>query len=482
MSRDNTNYDDILIICKNCELFLSPLDMVNHSVSCKSDKHFIDRLKEEIISLKFQNKMLSHIVKQNTNIPLDSVMNVKDNDICITDLENCSLSVVVKDLMQNVKRYELCKNTPLSKISKKPIYRTIKGKIEHIEENPEIKNKEIKRVDREIQTTIEEKFETKEKILEDIENCFNELKIKRIYRNTLKNMKSIRKGLISRISIFEYEIWIKSHFQRLKLFIESKGIKNKKLKEILNTSLSTLDLRFLRYDTYFQYSLNQEEIKNVKWSIKYQNPQKKEFIPFSKEDVFKQFHNYAFSILPLWKMVEYIFFNRYKFNNIIYLNVPKSTDEDPYSFYILDSINNDIRNWGIQHRLGDLCIDFCHNLKLYGIELFRKVYFDVYQDNEFRDGYMNGIPLFEQDTIQLLKNIKELLYPILFRNKMRKLVKSQSTYTPSDLDKFHIISDDPIQKRALNKENQDDNELLDVADQLFDTISENQKIKFWDCV
>ena len=108
--------------------------------------------------------------------------------------------------------------------------------------------------------------------------------------------------------------------------------------------------------------------------------------------------------------------------------------------------------------------------------MFRKIYKDVFNDNEFRKDFLKRSQITECECEQLLQNIHLLSHPQEFSKQLRKWVKTISTFTPSENDKFNICSDDSLQrKRFADKE---DIDMLDVIKQLFDGISSEDAVDF----
>ena len=66
--------------------------------------------------------------------------------------------------------------------------------------------------------------------------------------------------------------------------------------------------------------------------------------------------------------------NTYGYNNIIYLPWPKSTKEDPYSFYTLDKFSKDKRLWSMDCRLEDFTLGLSRSILPYAISIFKIMY------------------------------------------------------------------------------------------------------------
>ena len=78
---------------------------------------------------------------------------------------------------------------------------------------------------------------------------------------------------------------------------------------------------------------------------------KKTYEVFNRDDIFTLYSTYNISLFNVVDYIKILIPNKYGINNLIYLDVPKSTIEDPYSFYYLEQINgnNEIED-GLQIR------------------------------------------------------------------------------------------------------------------------------------
>ena len=130
-------------------------------------------------------------------------------------------------------------------------------------------------------------------------------------------------------------------------------------------------------------------------------------------------------------------------------------------------------------RLEDFSNTFIDNILPYLINLFRKLYFDVFRDNEYRKDYKSKNILTECDCEQLLENIYKLANQKDFCNFLRNLVKNKATYFPTENDKCNLLGDDNMQKKrfASNKETSDN--IINIIKRLFDGISSEDAVDFY---
>ena len=195
----------------------------------------------------------------------------------------------------------------------------------------------------------------------------------------------------------------------------------------------------------------------------------KNYSIFNCLSICKLFYNYGSVMFSFRQLINIFLFNKYGFNNVIYLPLSKNTVEDPYSFYILTSTDKGKRWWTMDCRLENLTTDMISQIKPYMIGVFKKIYRDVFGDNEFRHTYHETCQITEYDCEQLLLNIILLSKPKTFSKLLRDIVKDKGTISSTDIDKFNLIGDDNHQRKRFNEK--DDIDLADEIKQLFDGIS-----------
>ena len=185
----------------------------------------------------------------------------------------------------------------------------------------------------------------------------------------------------------------------------------------------------------------------------------------------------GFVLLPLRKNLTRYLFNKYDFNNVIYLPLPKNSEDDPFSFYILERVNKDKRYWKMDCRLEVMSNNIITHVLPYLISMFRKLYHDVFGDNEFRQDYNKKTQLTECDCEQLLQNIILMGQPKEFCNIVRNLVKDKATYYPTEKDKFNLYGDDSLQRKRFQE--REEIELVEIIKQLFDGITAEETVDFY---
>ena len=170
-------------------------------------------------------------------------------------------------------------------------------------------------------------------------------------------------------------------------------------------------------------------------------------------------------------------FNKYGFYNLVYVPVKNSTELDPYSFYYLEQLRNDKRCWKMDCRLEETGNKIISNVKSFLVQIFRKIYLHIFNDNNYRKDYEKIIPAINQELDQLLQNILILSKPISFCNTLRDIVKEIATYIPTEKDKFNLYADDILQRKRYQAKEKF--EPYDILCDLFDCISTEEAVDFY---
>jgi hypothetical protein len=444
----------------------------------------VDELKQQLGDLqpqlrweRLQKAIFAHIVRNNTDIPIDNMIEQAEDGIHVYNYEGGNLPVIIHSELKGKKGKKKKYNLGRTKKIKK-VYRTVKNKIDLVEEKPELVEEQVKHVD-EVLEEEREQFESKDIILANIEELFETVQNSRIYSKSLEKMRSIRGQLLGQLSITEYTELVQSHLKRLKNIIKEKDFKGKKLRKVVTKALSPLDMRLTFYGEFYNTTLDVDERHTLKIALDINTPHPKEYLPFDKHKLFEQFHNYSIALFPLKELIQRILINRYGFHNVIYLPMPKSSDTDPYSFYSLDAVSKGVRQWKMESRMEEFCLDFADNVRGYCISLFRKIYLSVFNDNEYREDFTNHGQIMNEDVEQLIQNIQLLSQPIDFRCMMKEMIKTNATIQPTDFDKCHLTGDDQLQQRSMKDEVENDDELGNASIQMFDNVNNTNALSFW---
>jgi hypothetical protein len=351
-------------------------------------------------------------------------------------------------------------------------YRKVKQTIDRTEKDlTKTLNEYIKIVDKETEQIVYNNFDVSYKeITENIELYFSQIENTRIYTKSLKNIKDARSKLLGKLNIDEYVKLLLLHIQRLQLIFLDKNYDNKKTTNIISQSLTSLDMRLIFYGEYYNTNIELDDIEKFRLAISVLIEYPKQFTVYSPPFIYNNFKNYSICLFNLKKCIEQIVINKYGFNNIIYLQYIKSKENDPYSFYTLDKVDTK-RCWRMECRLEDFTNDFIDEIKPYCVELFRKIYKDVFSDNTYRTDYKHKTQITQFDCEQLLQNILTISQPIKLCKLFQSIIVKNCTFTPTDRDKFNLCGDDRLQQKRFISNSEDINNMHNTIKQLFNNIS-----------
>lgn len=443
-----------------------------------SKNETISKLKLALQVEKFKSQLFYNIITQNTDIKLENVYQETENGIQISNFEGGNVSVIVQDLLET-KHYTI---STKKKTEKQPgkNFRTIKNQVELVEEKPEAQEEKIKQVEEAMEEFVQEnKLDVSYKeTVDSIENIFEEVIKNRIYKKFLSNMKEYRSKLLGKLNLTEYTKLIKSHITRLEAIFTNKKYDQKKIVNTVTLSLSSLDQRLVYYGQYYNSELEPDEIQKLDVCLKVNMDYPRRYVPFVQTEICVTICNYSMCLFPVKKMIKQILVNPYGFPNLVYVHLEKSTPEDPFSFYSLEKIDAEgKRLWKMECRLDELSKFISEQLRVYSINLFRKIYFDVFSDNIYREDYTDKSFAMQHDCEQLLLNIIALSKQKSFCDMIRRTVFKYSTIQPSKIDKFNFTRDDPIVKRNFQEDNK--TTITDTIKRVFDDISDEDAEKIW---
>ena len=473
----------------------------------------------------FKNKIYRHIISQNTSILIDDVLVEKEDGIHVYNVKGGSIPVFVHENVKGEEGLAITQNlipiketvhlarrsTPKKPIIQKPKKVQLPPEIEEVEVKVRVevevdadaeKAKPKKQSYRSIKTRldlvaepsdediavkmdlVDAEFEDQVEQFGDLEQaqkaftqCFSTLKQSRIYTKVLGELRAERWKIFGRMSLAAYQQLLTEHIQIAEDIFRDKNYPMKKSVSIISKGLSPLESRIVAYGNYTGSHLEIDEIQRLETVLDLSALRDKEYVPFVNEKLCENFYNYGAVLFPIRSIITRYMFNCYGFNNVVYLPLPKSSEDDPYSFYVLERVNKEKRYWKMDCRLEDFSTNIVVRVLPYMVSMFRKLYRDVFGDNEFRADYMNKCQLTEGDCEQLLHNILLLGQPKEFCNAMRNLVRKEASYTPTENDKFNLYGDDALQRKRFQEKEEID--LVEIIKQIFDGITSVEAVDFY---
>ena len=514
-------YKNILFTCKNCNystVGIKNIDM--HIKTCKNDNsdndsyELISDDEDENEKLKILNRIenkLDSLIKNNIKVeksissmpvhfipPEEKVIQkrkTKNKEILqknLSEIENID-HVIIKDefskIIEDISHFNNIsqKSSPSSiPFYKKNSYKTLKNiaeltqelSSEEMESRINIKKEELESK----KNTFLENIKKSENIFKE---CFDSIKQTRNYTKSLDAIKKVRLNLIECMPFDKYLKLLQNHQKILEnMFSTLKEFPKKKMIDIISKSLNTIDTHFLTYGSYINTLINIDDIQRFKRSLMFFNVSYPNYIPLVKEDLFKKFFNYGTALFSLKDMIEMFIPNYYGFNNIIYVAMQNSKTgaDDPFSFYILEDVSIvkkvEKRYWKMDCRLEEFTNSFTDNIKTFLVENFRKFYYNIFNDNEFRKDYMPSNCITEYECEQLLQSIYLLCQPKKFNLLLRNVIKDNCSYIPTPNDKFNLYADDTIQKKKFLNRKEDKEIIIETVKILFDNITSEDATDF----
>jgi hypothetical protein len=492
-SVNNEDINDYIIDDKSLDSYTSEHESI------------ITKLKTSLQVERIKNNIYKSIIEQNIPIKLDTLMkqegdtfniyeqNLNNIGICIHKNEKEDIIITTEnklikknsrpqspiketkdlDLDRDKEEDDDDKNTKSFKS-----YKIVKS---HIELSPERTKEEIDSKIREVDMNIY-----------NIRRSFGDLdKSKMIFKENLENVKNTktymkhldvikktRKNLVGTLTFTDYTILLETHIKILEEILTEKGHNAKKITSTISKSLSSLDSRLLMYGNYYDIPIDIEELSNFRTCLDLSVKSYTYYIPFNVTEKLKLFFNYGTVLTSIKNCIETYIINKYDFNNVVYVPLKNSSEEDPYSFYILENIAKEKRYWKMDCRLVELSENIINNVRPYLINIFKKMYQDIFNDNDYRENYNSKTEITSSDFEQLLQNIFTLSDTLKFYNIVRNIIKEKATYYPTENDKFNIISDDLILKKKFSntKERIDK---ADIVKLLFDNITNEQAVDLY---
>ena len=393
-------------------------------------------------------------------------------------ISNNILEQKLPEIESKIKDEVMDSTDDLSK-SRKQSYRSIKtymGSLIQEEPTEQDKTDKIYLVDSKIHHMLEG-FEDLKDVEKSFQDTFIALKQSRIYTKILSDLARKRMSIFGRMSLASYQNLLSEQIRITESIFREKNYTEKKSFTIISKGLTPLESRLISYGSYTQTHIEIDEIQKLEISLELEKYSPKEYVQYDSVVFVNSFHNYGLVLFSMKKNLERYLFNRYDFWNIVYLQLPKNTKDDPYSFYILERVIKEKRYWKMDCRLEDLSSNLISNILPIMIGMFRKLYKDVFGDNDFRNDFSSKCQITECDCEQLLQNIILVSQPKIFYNLVREMVVSKATYIPTENDKFNLYGDDSLQRKRFHEK--EDADLVDIIKQLFDDITSIQAVDFY---
>jgi hypothetical protein len=446
------------------------------------------KMKVELKLERLRSKVYGEIIKQNMGINLCDVIRDTDSGLHVYNVKGCKLDVIVHNHIISEEGSETTlkltaakrkRNIPLIEDDcKKVVYRSVKNMDlvpePDAEEEPDVEEENVDEPDTSVKKS-PSPYECK-KI---INNLLTHVQKSRTYNVQLSLIKTNLLKVISLIEIDDYRLLLLSIVAKLTETFTEKGKTPKKIVNNIEKCFTPLDLRIVQYGDYTNITLEMDDLQRLRESLDVRsNPEGCELYDASR--IYTRSRNYGLSMFPLSECLRRVLICKWNFFNIVYVKVPKATEDDPYSFYTLEHIHkNGLRNWKMDCRLDGFTSAFATNVLPYCISLFRKLYMDVFGDNDYRENYSSQSQSTEYECEQLLLNIFTLADHRKLCNTLRDIVRKSCTIAPTKLDKFNLYGDDTLLRRQFEKYEHRNDDVLCILKSVFDDISTKDATKLY---
>lgn len=316
---------------------------------------------------------------------------------------------------------------------------------------------------------------------ERISELVNYIRTSTTYNRELLELKNLRLKLIQFLNYTDHVEFLTNHIEIMKDVLSSR-MDTKKVNGVIKSKvLLPIELRWIDYKGYELTVMDTNEISSVKTYLRNRHGFGQKFMKFSTEKIIELYNTYNISLFNIIDYIKIILPSKFGINNLIYLSLPKSTSDDPYSFYYLDEItlnSKDVscRNWSMDCRLDEFTADLSRVVLEYCISLYRKLHDKIYHDNVYRGVPDGTSQILEYEGEQLIQNIVILSDYHNFNLRIREIIKEKCSYIPTKNDKFNLRADDPIIRRRFTDLLRAPTRIVisDNIKRLFDTITVEQ--------
>jgi hypothetical protein len=405
-----------------------PDSCVKASINIENENE--KKLKRMLEIEKIKNEIYRNIIEKNINIKVSDIFEEKESGFYIK--QNTETDIYVNNILQTLHKVEVVE---------------------------EIKPKKIKK-------KINKKSDIEE--LDDI--LLNKLVEQNNYNEMMFKMKVLKQTIIANTPYTKYIDMLENHYKKVYNTLLKKKVNENRIIYLMSLSYTAIDKKVLINDDFTKSEIDIDDLHKIKSSIKLDKFYDK-YVVFDKVFIISKFLTYSVSLFTIKELLE-ITLNQ-PFNNLIYLPLKSSPGNDPFSFYILETITDKTRNWKMDCRLETFSNFFILNIKAHIIDLFRKMYKNVFNDNQYRRDFRDK--LFIYDCEQLIQNLFVVSNFMQFNLILRKvIIKVTNSMKFTDEDIFKLTCDDKMQRNKFAAYVEDREQVIENFNQLFDNINQEQ--------
>jgi len=472
-------YRDALFCCERCGTFKTKginnfnahLESCVGSTTCipipnKNQTNIVKELQSKLEAERIRSNIYLALLSSNTNLNVSQLVKQKDKCLHLFNIDN-QTKIIIHDRISNdrIKQVNIPLSRPVDDASQKqqvniplsrpvddasqkqqvniPLSRPVDSSRKQqsvvrryrraprdVEISPEpttdARSIAINKIDKRSKETLNKLNDDRVKnINQTCKDLIDQLASSRVYTKLLRKLKTKRITLLGTLKLDEYTLLVQDHTLQLTDIFKKKQQSNTRMRTNINNSLTPIDSRLLKYPGYHETQMDGECRERLEAVIRHGRIFSKEFKPHDLKYISDKLTNYSVSIFPMEKLIRWALINPYGFWNVVYLPWPKSSLDDPYSFYVLDKIKKGKRYWNMNCRLEDFSTDLAYSVQPYLIKLFRELYYTVFNDNCYRPNASDLSSFISEDCEQLAQNIILMSQPRKLCCKLRKIIISE---------------------------------------------------------
>lgn len=419
---------------------------------CDCCQKEIFKLQTRLSMEKLKNKIYKQIIESQLHTKLEDGTEELIDDIVSKHVQRKPQPVSV---LQEEKKKVLYRPPPKNEISEEPSQDIIN---EYVQKHEESTASEIRSLFGDI---------TKDVVLTEISNAFDNLKDASKYNHLLVQIKTGRSNLLAFLSPDEYMSVLKDHVDKARNIMKEKSFNEKKIVTLLYPKfLSALDYRLLKVEGFHKLSLEEDDRRMFRFSQKLSANHSRIYRVFDKEAFFNYILNYGLALSSLETILYNFFTNPYGFFNVAYVPF----NEDGYSFYTLQKMDNGKRSWKMDCRLEAFTIDLAEVLKNYCITQFRVLYKSCFDTNDYIQDYEKKFSIAEFECVQLLQTIYIAGNFEKLNGLLRSVIQKNCVHQYTTNDKFDLRSEEKDQLETFKSYKLNDNDAKDLVLRIFDAV------------
>jgi len=308
-----------------------------------------------------------------------------------------------------------------------------------------------------------------------------ETRVKAFRTNTsfykaMNDLKQLRLYLMNITTYEDYMKILREHLQMYKAVLNLRGYTPHDSDiMITQNALLTIESRMIYHRCYLDVKFDTTELYYYESLCDTLYEQNNNGV-FNMEKIISSLCNYSTHIWSFKSVISRILCGMER--NIIFVPFTLNKKDDPFNFYTLSNIDDTGKKyWKLDNRLSNISESFQDNLLPYLIENFRRIYFDIFNDNTYRDDYKTYSDQYDVINLELktlCNNILMISNKLKIRKTLCRMIKEENKYTPNANDIFDIKEDDKITKDDVSKLDDEFKENIRYSIRnMFDSISNN---------